>query len=165
MRLIPHEPRLPAQRMSVSLGGATYRIAWLWNERDRAWSFSMWDPSGEPRGPGAASAERRSVAVGARGRSATSYPIVVVDHVRTGLEPNAKPGSKDQGRLPGASVMSPNVAHLRPARARHRGNLAISNNLRDDKDGDEGSRWAPSSASRGERSDAPPDVAEVVTTT
>ena len=38
----------PDTRVRVALSGATYAIRWLWNDRDRMWSFSMWDPDGAP---------------------------------------------------------------------------------------------------------------------
>jgi hypothetical protein len=36
----------PHTLMRVPLSGATYTVRWLWNERDAAWTFSMWDPDG-----------------------------------------------------------------------------------------------------------------------
>jgi hypothetical protein len=49
MKLVPTPTNgHPSTRVRVALSGATYAIHWLWNERDGTWSFSMWDPDGEP---------------------------------------------------------------------------------------------------------------------
>lgn len=49
MKLIPTPTdAYPNTTLRVTLSGATYTIRWLWNQRDRAWTFGMDDPNGEP---------------------------------------------------------------------------------------------------------------------
>lgn len=38
----------PHVNLTVSLSGSSWVIKWFWNDRDRTWSFSMDDPSGDP---------------------------------------------------------------------------------------------------------------------
>lgn len=45
MLTIPGPNAYPYVDVKVPLSGATYRITWQWNERDRCWYFSMRDPS------------------------------------------------------------------------------------------------------------------------
>jgi hypothetical protein len=89
MRLIPTPTAgFPHSRMSVPLSGATYRIRWLWNQRDGAWSFSMWDPSGSPLVLGVRVVVGVDLLAAApRGDRRPPYPIVVVDPSRSGTEP------------------------------------------------------------------------------
>jgi hypothetical protein len=90
MKLVP-TPRAghPNTLVRVPLGGATYAIRWLWNQRDRAWTFSMWDPSGEPLAMGVRVVLGVDLlgAVGASDRRPL-YGIGIVDPSGKGQEPN-----------------------------------------------------------------------------
>lgn len=47
MRIIPTPvAAYPNTSMSMALSGVTYRVWWLWNERDGCWYFSMRDVDG-----------------------------------------------------------------------------------------------------------------------
>jgi hypothetical protein len=89
MRLVPTPSQgSPHSRMSVALSGATYRIAWAWNERDRTWSFSMWDPSGAPLVQGVRVVLGVDLLAWApAGDRRPPYPIVVIDPSKTYAEP------------------------------------------------------------------------------
>jgi hypothetical protein len=89
MKFVPTPPNgYPHMRVRVSLSGATYDIRWLWNERDGAWTFSMWDPSGDPLIMGVRVALNVDL-LGTIGPSdrRPPYGIFVVDPKESGIEP------------------------------------------------------------------------------
>ena len=81
MQLCPTpDGRGPHVRYQVPLSGATYAIAWLWNERDGTWSFSMDDPSGEPLVQGVRVMLNVDLLAWApSGDSRPPWPLVVID--------------------------------------------------------------------------------------
>lgn len=75
-------------RMSLSLSGATYVVAWDWNERDGAWAFSMDDPSGEPLVAGVRVVLNIDLlAYAPAGDRRPPYALVVVDPSEKGRHP------------------------------------------------------------------------------
>lgn len=77
----------PDVSMRVPIDGATYAVRWLWNTRDRVWTFSMWDPDGAPLVAGVRVVNGALLSVYADHTRAPRYPIIVVDPTGKGGEP------------------------------------------------------------------------------
>jgi len=87
-RLIPTPTNgYPDTSFRVGLDGATWPIRWLWNQRDRAWTFSMWDSDGVALVLGVRVVVEADLTAWADATRKPPYPIVVVDPTGKGGEP------------------------------------------------------------------------------
>jgi hypothetical protein len=78
----------PHIRQRVALSGATYQLRWLWNERDRAWTFCLWDADGGPLVLGVRVVLGVDLLEAApQGPRRPPYRMVVVDPTQRGQEP------------------------------------------------------------------------------
>jgi hypothetical protein len=88
-RLLPTPTNgYPDTSFRVALDGATWPIRWLWNQRDRAWTFSMWDPDGVPLLLGVRVVADANLLAWADATRRPTYPIVVCDPSGKGGEPS-----------------------------------------------------------------------------
>lgn len=89
MQLVPTPAGRPNARVRVALSGSTYTILWLWNARDRAWTFSISDADGVPLLSGVRVVLNVDLlATAAPSTRRPPYPIFVVDPTNTGVEPD-----------------------------------------------------------------------------
>lgn len=89
MLLIPTPAEeYPDVRVRVPLDGATYAVRWLWNTRDRVWTFSMWDADGAPLVMGVRVVVKAILNLWADATRGPPGLILVVDPTGKGGEPS-----------------------------------------------------------------------------
>lgn len=90
MRILPTPPdpeKTPHATITVSLSGRSYQTLWLWNQRDRAWYFSLSTASGEPIALSVRVVLGAILNVGANRSVAPPHPILVLDVTGDKREP------------------------------------------------------------------------------